>query len=90
MSQKELWYETLHTNFGQYFSVENVLYREKTEHQDLVIFDNPVLGRVMALDGVESAKADHVTGTVEVEMTSEVSFDKMKEAVESQDYKVIS
>ena len=45
---------------------------------------------LMALDGVESAKADHVTGTVEVEMTSEVSFDKMKEAVESQDYKVIS
>lgn len=28
MSQKELWYETLHANFGQYFSVENVLYRE--------------------------------------------------------------
>lgn len=52
MSQKELWYETLHANFGQYFSVENILYREKTEHQDLVIFENPVLGRVMALDGV--------------------------------------
>ncbi|HDL7241414.1 TPA: polyamine aminopropyltransferase [Yersinia enterocolitica] len=52
MSQKELWYETLHANFGQYFSVENVLYREKAEHQDLVIFENPVLGRVMALDGV--------------------------------------
>ncbi|MDW5840517.1 polyamine aminopropyltransferase, partial [Klebsiella pneumoniae] len=29
-----------------------VLYREKTDHQDLVIFENPVLGRVMALDGV--------------------------------------
>ncbi|EIT41899.1 spermidine synthase, partial [Yersinia pestis PY-100] len=52
MSQKELWYETLHANFGQYFSVENVLFREKTEHQDLVIFENPELGRVMALDGV--------------------------------------
>ncbi|AEF47305.1 Spermidine synthase [Serratia sp. AS12] len=52
MTQKEIWYETLHANFGQYFSVENVLYREKTEHQDLVIFENPVLGRVMALDGV--------------------------------------
>ncbi|MBP0997617.1 polyamine aminopropyltransferase [Serratia fonticola] len=52
MTQKEIWYETLHANFGQYFSVEQVLYREKTEHQDLVIFENPVLGRVMALDGV--------------------------------------
>ena len=52
MTQKEIWYETLHANFGQYFSVDQVLYREKTDHQDLVIFENPVLGRVMALDGV--------------------------------------
>lgn len=52
MTQKNMWYETLHTHFGQYFSVENVLYHEQTEHQDLVIFENPVLGRVMALDGV--------------------------------------
>lgn len=52
MTQKEIWYETLHANFGQYFSVEKVLYREKTEHQDLVIFENPEMGRVMALDGV--------------------------------------
>lgn len=52
MTQKEIWYETLHANFGQYFSIEKVLYREKTEHQDLVIFENPEMGRVMALDGV--------------------------------------
>ncbi|ATA20716.1 spermidine synthase [Gibbsiella quercinecans] len=52
MTQKEIWYETLHANFGQYFSVEKVLYREKTEHQDLVIFENLEMGRVMALDGV--------------------------------------
>ncbi|WP_350327522.1 polyamine aminopropyltransferase [Pectobacterium aroidearum] len=52
MSQKEIWYETLHANFGQYFSVDRVLYHEKTEHQDLIIFENDALGRVMALDGV--------------------------------------
>lgn len=49
---KEIWFETLHANFGQYFSVEKTLYRDKTEHQDLVIFENTALGRVMALDGV--------------------------------------
>jgi spermidine synthase len=49
---KEIWFETLHANFGQYFSVEKTLYRDKTEHQDLVIFENAALGRVMALDGV--------------------------------------
>ncbi|WP_426576514.1 polyamine aminopropyltransferase [Xenorhabdus stockiae] len=52
MSQKNTWYETLHTNFGQYFTVENVLYHNKTEHQDLIIFENAKLGRIMALDGV--------------------------------------
>lgn len=52
MTEKEMWYETLHTGFGQYFAVDKVLYREKTGHQDLVIFENAELGRVMALDGV--------------------------------------
>lgn len=52
MTDNEMWYETLHAGFGQYFSVDNVLYREKTGHQDLVIFENAAFGRVMALDGV--------------------------------------
>ncbi|MEG3135228.1 polyamine aminopropyltransferase [Rouxiella sp. T17] len=51
-SQKEIWHETLHDSFGQYFTIEKELYREKTAHQDLVIFENAALGRVMALDGV--------------------------------------
>lgn len=52
VSRKEIWCETLHDSFGQYFTIEKELYREKTEHQDLIIFENTALGRVMALDGV--------------------------------------
>ena len=52
MAQKETWYETLHAGFGQYFTVDKQLYREKTAHQDLIIFENAEMGRVMALDGV--------------------------------------
>jgi len=52
MAENEMWYETLHAGFGQYFAVDKVLYREQTEHQDLIIFENAALGRVMALDGV--------------------------------------
>lgn len=52
MSRKEIWYETLHAGIGQYFAVDRVLYHEKTDHQDLIIFENAALGRVMALDGV--------------------------------------
>lgn len=36
----------------QRFKVDEVLYRKKTGHQELVIFRNDVYGRVMALDGV--------------------------------------
>lgn len=52
MSRKEIWHETLHAHFGQYFSIDQVLFHEKTAHQDLIIFENAALGRVMALDGV--------------------------------------
>lgn len=59
LSEKEMWFETLHANFGQYFRVEKELYRDKTEHQDLIIFENAELGRVMALDGVvQTAERD--------------------------------
>ena len=43
---------------------------------------------LMAVKGVESAKADHVTGTVKIEMSEDVSYDTLKKAVEDQDYKV--
>lgn len=52
MPHPERWHETLHQGFGQYFTVDRVIYHEKTDHQDLIIFDNAQLGRVMALDGV--------------------------------------
>ncbi len=36
-----------------------VLHREKTDHQDLIIFDNPCCGRVLGLDGViQTTQAD--------------------------------
>ncbi|MFP6759042.1 MAG: polyamine aminopropyltransferase [Alphaproteobacteria bacterium] len=54
--------ETLHPDFCQLFTVDKVLYRETTEHQDLVIFENAIFGRVLALDGViqTTERDDHV------------------------------
>ncbi len=38
---------------------EEVLHRSKTAHQDLIIFENPTLGRVLALDGaVQTTERD--------------------------------
>jgi spermidine synthase len=47
------WFEeTLHENWRQGIRVKEVLYRDQTELQDLVIFESYDWGRVLALDGV--------------------------------------
>ncbi|MGB0670353.1 MAG: polyamine aminopropyltransferase [Rhodospirillales bacterium] len=52
------WFEEiLHTElnpkgYAQKFQVTNVVYQDKTEFQDMVVFDTPLFGRVLALDGV--------------------------------------
>jgi len=47
------WFtETLHPWLAQRLRMDRVLYREKTEHQDLIIFENEKFGRVLTLDGV--------------------------------------
>jgi len=45
--------ETLHENagFATTYRADAVLYEEDTDHQHLVIFDNPLFGRMMSLDG---------------------------------------
>jgi len=47
------WFnETLYEDWAQSFKVGKVVYRDQTEFQDLIIFDNPFYGRVFALDGI--------------------------------------
>ncbi len=44
--------ETLYNNYAQNFSVDEIYYENKTEHQHLIIFHNAKFGRVMVLDGI--------------------------------------
>lgn len=47
------WFEeTLHPELRQGLAMTEVLYRDRSDVQDLIIFDNPRFGRVMCLDGV--------------------------------------
>ena len=47
------WFqETLHPEFTQGLSMDKVLYHDKSDLQDLIIFENSRFGRVMCLDGV--------------------------------------
>ncbi len=44
--------ETLYNDYAQRFSVDEIYYENKTEHQHLIIFHNAKFGRVMVLDGI--------------------------------------
>lgn len=47
------WFEeTLWPDWAQRMRVQRVIYRDKTDHQDLIVFENPTWGTVLALDGV--------------------------------------
>lgn len=47
------WFrETLHSDYAQSMMVSTVLYDSKTDHQRLVVLENPRFGRVLTLDGV--------------------------------------
>lgn len=46
------WTETLYNGYGQSFSVDEVLFEHKSEHQHLMIFNNQRFGRVLTLDGI--------------------------------------
>ncbi len=44
--------ESLYQGYGQSFTLDEVLFEHRTEHQELIIFRNREFGTVMALDGV--------------------------------------
>jgi spermidine synthase len=60
MNDEASWYdETLHDDYRQSLRIDRVLHREKTAHQDLIIFENARFGRVLALDGaIQTTEGD--------------------------------
>jgi len=47
------WYEeNYHPSWRQRFAVERYVYQGRTRYQDAIIFESPVLGRVLVLDGI--------------------------------------
>jgi len=52
IAESQSFIETLYPDWGQTYSISKEILRETTEHQDLMIFENPMFGRVMTLDGI--------------------------------------
>lgn len=56
---KKTYTETLYPYYGQMMSVDEVLYEERSDYQDVILFKNEKFGRVLALDGViQTTEAD--------------------------------
>ncbi len=47
----ERYQETLYSSWGQNFEVTQMVFQEKSDFWDLAIFDNPIFGRVLVIDG---------------------------------------
>ena len=55
----ETFSEQLYKGYSQHLEITEVLFEQRTEHQHLIIFQNPCFGRVLALDGVvQTTEAD--------------------------------
>lgn len=52
MCNQNIWYEILYQKFGQFFYTDKIIYKANTKHQELIIFENTLLGRIMALNGI--------------------------------------
>jgi spermidine synthase len=64
--------ETLYPEWGQQMEIQKVLHEEKTDCQDLLIFENSRFGRVLALDGV--IQTTYADAAVYSEMLVHVPF----------------
>ncbi|QIQ41805.1 MAG: polyamine aminopropyltransferase [Buchnera aphidicola (Microlophium carnosum)] len=52
MDQNKIWHEKLYCHFGQYFSIEKLLYKKKTPHHKVIIFKNSIFGKIMVIDDI--------------------------------------
>ena len=67
-----VYVETLYPEWGQQMKMDKILHEEKTEWQDLCIFENSRFGKVLALDGViQTTEADN---DIYSEMMTHVPF----------------
>ncbi|ANZ22436.1 spermidine synthase [Buchnera aphidicola (Diuraphis noxia)] len=52
MNCKKIWHEKLYCHFGQHFLIDELLYKKKTNYQEIMIFKNSFFGNIMVIDDV--------------------------------------
>ena len=55
----EKYKETLYSQWGQSFEISEIIHQETSDFWDLIIFENPIFGKVLAIDGaIQLTEAD--------------------------------
>ncbi|QCI20357.1 polyamine aminopropyltransferase [Buchnera aphidicola (Brachycaudus cardui)] len=52
MADQQTWHEKLYCHLGQYFLIDKLLYKTKTQYHKVIIFENSIFGKVMAIDDI--------------------------------------
>ena len=52
ISSQDYYTESLFPEWTQSFQIDKVLFEAKSDEQHIIIFENPLFGRVLALDGI--------------------------------------
>ena len=56
----KIFTEKLHPQYSQVFKLSKIVVKEKSSYQKILIFDNEVFGRVLALDDIiQITEKDH-------------------------------
>ncbi len=50
--KKKIWLEKLHLNIGQFININKVIYKKKTEYQNILIIKNNKIGNTLILDNI--------------------------------------
>jgi len=51
LQAEDQYQETLYPGWSQTFAITRMIHQEKTDFWDIAIFENPIFGRVLAIDG---------------------------------------
>lgn len=52
MADKKIWHEKLYCHLGQHFLIDKLLYKNKTDYQEIMIFENSFFGKIMVIDDI--------------------------------------
>ncbi len=48
----KIYIEKLHKNIGQFFNIDYIIYKKKTKFQNILIFYNSLLGKILSLNNI--------------------------------------